>query len=71
MSVLRSVWQTYWLHDNWEGYNNIFDQLERSLLEMEVRFEDFIQQLDVAGWDTHQINLKVPREISIDELGPV
>jgi hypothetical protein len=38
---------------------------------MEDRFEDFIQHLNRAGWDTHQINLKVPKEITIDESGLV
>lgn len=76
MSVLRSVWQTYWLHENWKSFDNRssdsdYDQLAQSLLEMEVKFEDFMQQLDAAGWDTSQINLKVPRKISIEELGPV
>uniref|UniRef100_A0A6N2KZC5 Protein root UVB sensitive 5 n=1 Tax=Salix viminalis TaxID=40686 RepID=A0A6N2KZC5_SALVM len=76
MSVLRSVWQTYWLHKNWKSYDNPssdsdYDQLAQSLLEMEVKFEDFMQQLDAAGWDTSQINLKVPRKISIEELGHV
>jgi predicted patatin/cPLA2 family phospholipase len=76
MSVLRSVWQTYWLHENWKSFGNRssdsdYDQLAQSLLEMEVKFEDFMQQLDAVGWDTSQINLKVPRKISIEELGPV
>ncbi|KAB5552167.1 hypothetical protein DKX38_009478 [Salix brachista] len=76
MSVLRSVWQTYWLHKNWKSHDNPssdsdYDQLAQSLLEMEVKFEDFMQQLDAAGWDTSQINLKVPRKISIEELGHV
>ncbi|KDP24458.1 hypothetical protein JCGZ_25022 [Jatropha curcas] len=66
MSVLRSVWQTYWLYENWKSSVNVFDQLAQSLLEMESRFEDFIQKLDVAGWKRHQINLKVPRDISIE-----
>ncbi|KAJ4704448.1 Protein root UVB sensitive 5 [Melia azedarach] len=66
LSVLRSVWQTYWLHEKWESLD-LVDQLSQSLLEMEDRFEDFIQQLKGAGWDTHQINLKVPKEITIDE----
>lgn len=67
MSVLRSVWQTYWLHKNLIPTNDILDQMKKSLVEMEARFVDFIQQLDGAGWDTHQLNLKVPKEISIDE----
>lgn len=60
------MWQTYWLHEKWESLD-LVDQLSQSLLEMEDRFEDFIQQLKGAGWDTHQINLKVPKEITIDE----
>lgn len=68
MSVLRSVWQTYWLSENFNLFNqDLMDQLARSLSEMENRFEDFIQKLEGAGWDTKQINLKLPSEISIDE----
>ena len=68
MSVLRSVWQTYWLHENCNSSGISLEQLARSHLEMEDRFEDFIQQLNDIGWDTLQINLKVPKEISLDEL---
>lgn len=71
MSVLRSVWQTYWLHENWDSSDDVLHQLAQSILHMEDRFEDFIQQLNRAGWDTHQINLKVPKEITIDESGLV
>ncbi|KAL9428797.1 hypothetical protein AB3S75_030729 [Citrus x aurantiifolia] len=71
LSVLRSVWQVYWLHENRESFNNLFDWLSHSLLVMEDRFDDFIQQLKGAGWDTNQLNLKVPKEISIDEVGPL
>ncbi|KAB1224336.1 UPF0420 protein [Morella rubra] len=71
VSVLRSVWQTYWLHENWDSSDNVFHQLAQSILQMEDRFEDFIQQLDRAGWDTLRLNLRVPVEITIDELGPV
>lgn len=70
ISVLRSVWQAYWLHANWNSLGNAFDQLTESRLEMEDQFEDFIQQLNGSGWDTHQMNLKVPKEISLDELNP-
>ncbi|KAH9736492.1 protein root UVB sensitive 5 [Citrus sinensis] len=71
LSVLRSVWQVYWLHENRESFDNLFDWLSHSLLVMEDRFDDFIQQLKGAGWNTHQLNLKVPKEISIDEVGPL
>lgn len=65
--MLRSVWQTYWLYQNWAGLKIVVDQLEQSLTELENRFENFLQQLKEAGWDTNQINLKVPKEISIEE----
>lgn len=71
ISILRSVWQTYWLHEKWNSLGDAFDQLAQSLKEMEDNFEDFIQQLNRTGWDTQQINLKVPKEISIDELDPI
>ncbi|GMY25491.1 protein root UVB sensitive 5 [Fagus crenata] len=71
VSVLRSVWQTYWLHENWDSSVNVFHQLAQSVLQMEDGFEDFIQQLNRAGWDTLQMNLKVPKEITFDESGPV
>lgn len=71
MSVLRSLWQAYWLHENWNTSSVALEQLAQSHLEMEDRFEDFIQQLNGIGWDTLQINLEVPREISLDELNPI
>ena len=71
MSVLRSVWQTYWLHENWDNSDNVFHQLAQSILQMEDRFEDFIEQLNRAGWDMHQINLRIPKDITIDDSGPV
>lgn len=67
LTVLRSVWQTYWLYQNWAGLKIVVDQLEQSLTELENRFDNFLQQLKEAGWDTNQINLKVPKEISIEE----
>ncbi|XP_050381459.1 protein root UVB sensitive 5 isoform X2 [Argentina anserina] len=71
MSVLRSVWQAYWLHENWNSSCMTLEQLSQSHLEMEDRFEDFILQLNRIGWDTLQINLKVPKEISLDEMIPI
>ncbi|XP_038998798.1 protein root UVB sensitive 5-like [Hibiscus syriacus] len=67
VSVLRSVWQTYWLHENLNVSEDLFDQLAKSLPRMDERFDEFIKQLDKSGWDIHQINLRVPKEISIDE----
>lgn len=68
LSVLRSIWQTFWLSENWESKDNIYDQLANSLMELEDRFDDFIQKLKSAKWDTQQLNLKVPKEISIDDI---
>lgn len=69
ISVLRSVWQTYWLYQNWGWSNNVEDQLKQSLFKLEDRFDDFLKQLESAGWDINQLNLKVPKEIWIKELG--
>lgn len=68
VSVLRSIWQTFWLSENWERKGNVCDQLASSLMELENRFDDFIQKLKDAEWDTQQLNLKVPKEISIDDI---
>nr|KYP63524.1 UPF0420 protein [Cajanus cajan] len=66
-SVLRSVWQAFWLSENWDSNVNVCDQIANSLIELEERFEDFIQKLKDAEWDTQQLNLKVPKEILIDD----
>lgn len=62
LSVLRSIWQSYWLQENWCGSDNILVQLEQSLLELEESFGDFTQQLKSSGWDLQKINLKVPKK---------
>ncbi|KAA8541376.1 hypothetical protein F0562_025354 [Nyssa sinensis] len=71
LSVLRSVWQTYWLCQNWGNDDDVFDWLEKSLMELEDRFQNFTQQLEGAGWDTQNINLKVPKELVIEEVSAV
>jgi hypothetical protein len=68
VSVLRSIWQTFWLSENMEIKGNVYDQLANSLMELENRFDDFIQKLKAAEWDIQQLNLKVPKEISIDDI---
>ncbi|KAF1883842.1 hypothetical protein Lal_00038334 [Lupinus albus] len=68
VSVLRSVWQSLWLSENWDSKGNVCDQLTKSLMELENKFEDFIQKLKVAEWDTQKLNLKVPKEILIDDI---
>ncbi|XP_027066713.1 protein root UVB sensitive 5-like isoform X2 [Coffea arabica] len=71
LSVLRSVWQAHWLHQNWGWSNNVQDQLEQSLGKLEERFDDFMEQLESSGWDPSQLNLKVPKEICIEEPAAV
>ena len=68
LSVLRSIWQAYWLHQNWKSEKNKFNLLEQSLTELEGRFQNFMEQLEAAGWDTRQISLKVPKDLSIEEI---
>ena len=68
---MRSVWQTFWLSEKSDGKNNVCDQLASSLVELENRFEDFMRKLNEVGWDTQQLNLKVPKEILIDDSDPL
>lgn len=67
LTVLRSVWQTYWLYQNLADTDNFIDKLEESLNVLGTRFESFLQQLEEAGWDTNLISLKIPKEIFIEE----
>lgn len=67
LSVLRSVWQSYWLHQNSNESDDVFSQLEQSLIELKDKFDDFLLQLEKSGWETNQLYLKVPKEISIQE----
>ncbi|XP_043688616.1 protein root UVB sensitive 5 isoform X2 [Telopea speciosissima] len=70
LSVLRSIWQCYWLNEHRGGSDNVFDQLKQSLVELDQRFDNFLEQLEGAGWDVNQINLKVPRKLVIEEVVP-
>ncbi|KAL7136250.1 hypothetical protein ABFS83_10G017200 [Erythranthe nasuta] len=70
VAVLRSVWQSYWLHQNRtrsDDDDDMSSQLEGSLIELKDRFDDFLIQVKESGWDTDKMNLKVPKEISIQE----
>ncbi|XP_031104188.1 protein root UVB sensitive 5 isoform X1 [Ipomoea triloba] len=68
LSVLRSVWQTYWLYQNWGWSDDAFDQLEKSLTELDNRFPDFLRKLEDVGWDLNNLSLKIPKEISVQEV---
>ncbi|GMN26738.1 hypothetical protein TIFTF001_050433 [Ficus carica] len=62
------MWQTYWLHENWNRQDNALDQIACSLSKMEDGYEDFIQQLKQTGWDTNEIKLKLGMEFSTQYL---
>lgn len=62
MSVLRSLWQAHYLHQNRLKQDDLVAWLEESLTALEDGFADFIKQMEEAGWDQNQIFLKVPKE---------
>ncbi|KAI4338901.1 hypothetical protein MLD38_023908 [Melastoma candidum] len=66
LSVLRAVWQASWLYENRESSDEVFGQLERSLSELENRFDDFLRQSHEVGWNIDQIKIKVPKGVTID-----
>ncbi|KAG9453988.1 hypothetical protein H6P81_006892 [Aristolochia fimbriata] len=70
LSVLRSVWQAYWLHQHCRGLNySDSAKIQESLVQLEARFNDFLEQLEESGWDIHRINMKVP-DVLIEETAP-
>lgn len=68
LSVLKSVWQTYWLYKTSSKENDGFDELKESLNALESRFEDFLEQLRAVGWDTDRINLKICNDVLFEEF---
>ncbi|CAM8927287.1 unnamed protein product [Rhodiola kirilowii] len=49
LSALRSVWQAFWINQNWTRVDSSHHLLEQSVMEMDSQFGDFIQQLEGAG----------------------
>ncbi|KAJ8444867.1 hypothetical protein Cgig2_029798 [Carnegiea gigantea] len=68
LSALRSVWQAYWLYENWDNSVDFIKALKESLSNLEARFNDFVELLEEAGWNIRQINLNVPKDPYIEEL---
>ncbi|KAJ0640474.1 putative Root UVB sensitive family [Helianthus annuus] len=66
--MLRSVWQTYWLYKNQSRQENMFDQLQESLKELDHQFDMFLHQLRDVGWDIDSINLKVRKDVFIQDF---
>ena len=66
LSVLRSVWQAYWLCEHWDRSMELVKALEESLSNLEQRFDKFMVLLEDAGWNTQKLNLKVPKEPYIE-----
>lgn len=86
ITVLRSIWQTYWLCVHEELFNDgdhfalsskenvlekdschLTNHLMESLLKLDENFDDFLCQLENAGWDVKQLALKVPTKVTIIE----
>ncbi|MQL83880.1 hypothetical protein Taro_016372, partial [Colocasia esculenta] len=70
LSVLRSVWQAYWLHSHWgRGSDHALEKLEESLaaLSGEGGFPDFLEKMERSGWDTNAIHLRVPKGPLLDD----
>ncbi|KAL9247023.1 hypothetical protein vseg_020494 [Gypsophila vaccaria] len=70
LTALQSVWQAYWLYEHWDNSEELSKALKRSLLSMQGRFDDFIQLLEDAGWNTRKVNINVSREPYIEQLDP-
>jgi FMN phosphatase YigB (HAD superfamily) len=80
MTVLRSLWQAYWLNkhgsklklqdeESIDSFSMYYQLLEESCYKLEQGFADFLDKLEEAGWDKHLIILKVPNRLIIsDEL---
>lgn len=71
LSALRSVWQASWINQNWTIGGSSVHLLEQSVMELDSQFENFIQQLKEAGWDTNKITIRIPTDIIIDVVGVV
>ncbi|GAB2293252.1 hypothetical protein Dimus_027458 [Dionaea muscipula] len=67
LSALRSIWQACWLYEKQYHLGDMNDLLEKSLQTLEISFDNFIQQLEEAGWNTREIAIKVPKEPLIEE----
>lgn len=66
LSVLQSVWQAYWLYEHWDSSIEVVKSLEDSLMNLERRFDNFMELLEEAGWNTQKLNLNVPKEPYIE-----
>ncbi|XP_028552573.1 protein root UVB sensitive 5 isoform X2 [Dendrobium catenatum] len=69
LSVLKSLWQVYWLHNHHKELDrdDVLGWLNESLLKVEARFTVFLKQLEEAGWQKDQISLKVPKHLLFEE----
>ncbi|XP_074270538.1 protein root UVB sensitive 5 isoform X2 [Silene latifolia] len=70
LSALQSVWQAYWLYENWDSSLDLTKALEDSLSCMEGRFDNFMELLEDAGWNIHKININVSKEPYIEQFDP-
>ncbi|CAA6675721.1 unnamed protein product [Spirodela intermedia] len=68
LTLVRSLWQAYWLDSNWNsGSDCLLGKLEESLVELEADFDDFLMKMKRSGWDDDAINIKVPKGPQLEE----
>ncbi|KAK8950979.1 hypothetical protein KSP39_PZI003530 [Platanthera zijinensis] len=69
LTVLRSLWQAYWLHAHHLEFSteDVMRWLSGSLIKLEAEFFVFLKQMEDAGWAKDEIILKVPQRVSIEE----
>lgn len=78
MTLLRSLWQAYWLNkhrsqlkledeESVDSLSTYYQLLEESIFKLEHGFADFLDKLEEAGWDEDLIILKVPNRLFISD----
>ncbi|EPS68719.1 hypothetical protein M569_06049, partial [Genlisea aurea] len=69
LTMLQSIWQSYWLHHrrrDWKS-DEQDDEVGESLREMQSNFDGFLSMLEEGGWQMDSIFLKVPNFVTITE----
>lgn len=78
MTVLRSLWHSYWLNkhrsqlilqedESVDLMSMYYQLLEESIIKLENGFANFLDKLEEAGWDKDLIILKVPSRLFVSD----
>ena len=69
---MRSLWQACWLDAHWVDQGSskgcLLEKLEKSLLELDLGFDDFISKMKMSGWDDRAITIRVPKWPLLEEI---